>query len=204
MPTLYENAIKILHLSARLRGALRRSARLDAGGSFGLPLDEEGKYLVVWPGEPGRRHQTVIPARGPVGAAVLFAVARGWLSPRFWGRTDRVLYLRSGAEGEPGAFCFYVMAASTPEARVVSAYLERAQDLHPVTHGGFMARSDGPFVTSRLCVVERRPCERKWRRSHMHGYTQRKIGPEPLESAVAERVAAILNADLRLGAEVEA
>lgn len=198
VPTLYENAIASIRRSARLRGA-----RLG-GGPGGLPLDERGKYLLVWPSEPGRRSLTVLHARGPVEAAALFAGMLGWTRPRFYGRTDRVLYVSTGAAGEPGAFCFYVLPASTPEAKAVSAYLRQAEDLHPVTHGGFMARDSSPFVTSKVCVVERRPLGRKRGGSIMHGYAQRKIGAAPLQSAVAERVATILNADLRLGAEVGA
>lgn len=186
-PSIIETATQHLWRSIRDRGA-------DVSS---LPRDAAGRYLVVWPGAPGCRNQLVLEAGGPVEAAAEFAAGYGWPRPRFFGRleasaSNQVLYVKTGEA--PHAFLCYVMAASPPAARAVSAYLRRAEALHPDCHGGFLARMSSPFVTAKTVVVERVPME--------HGYAQRCILDAAFSDRTAAAVAAILNADLRMSREI--
>lgn len=176
--------------------SIRGSARRQGADFVGLPLDTRHRYLVVWSGRAGRRNQLVLRSRGPVEAAATFAASHGCLHPHFCGRSGDVLYCRS--DGHPEALCYYVLPASTPVARAVSRYLMRTRNLRPRTHGGFTVRPALFLQGARSAVVERRPAMEVQGRPYT--YEHRTVVTTD-DTEFAQRVAEILNADLRLSGE---
>ncbi len=195
-----EEAIRHLRRSAERSCSELRG--VHPASLSGLPVDAQGRYLVVWPDTPHSRGVLTFEAAGPVEAAALFAVGCGAETPRFFGRTDRVLYAQFKlASGE--TLRYYVLPASTPEAPAVSSYLAGAEDLDPsVLHGGYTVMDSSPFAHGpRPVVVERRAAVvvEGFPLSYEHRAIFEKGGPL-LTGTAAQRVADLLNADFQLAA----